>query len=89
MGMAIAFLLSPSAVWYTSYFVRSGRTGVGFGTVRNFGRDNYNWSKSASIYKNGTWSTQSYHLGFDESGTYPSAGPNARWYGFPVRCLVY
>ena len=58
------------------------------GSLGRFGRDGYDWSRSAMAYGVDIWAANTYDLGFSPSGVYPSNGPNARWTGFPVRCLV-
>ena len=71
------------------HFVSSGDVGLGNGSLRNFGRNGNGWSHSAVAYGVGTWAANAYRLAFDPSTVYPSYGPDARWYGIPVRCLVY
>ena len=70
------------------YFARSGVVNLGHGSLRAFGVDGYGWSRSAMAYRSATWAN-AYNLGANASGVYPSSGPNGRWVGYPVRCLVY
>ena len=69
-------------------FVRSGYVHLGYGSLRGFGFDGYDWS-SLSVAFTSVTSATAYDLGLNESGVYPSHGPNARWDGFPIRCLAY
>ncbi len=69
------------------YFVRSGLVGLNRGSTRNLGDLGFNWSRSSNDYSSVTWAT-AYNLRFSIGGVSPSYGPDARWYGFPVRCLV-
>ncbi len=71
------------------YFVRSGNVHLNNGSLRDSGRTGYDWSRSAVAYGVGTWAANAYYLAFDLSTVYPSYGPDNRYYGFPVRCLVY
>ncbi len=70
------------------YFVRSGYVHLNDGSLRSFGRNGYDWSRSAVSYGVGTWADV-YYLGIDLSTVDPSVGPRARYFGLPVRCLVY
>ena len=85
------FVIEHGELTFTSYFyfVRSGDVGLGNGSLRNFGRNGNGWSRSAMAYGVGTWAANAYRLAFDPSTVYPSYGPDARWYGIPVRCLGY
>ena len=81
-------IVSPSVVWYTSWlFVRSGGVYLYRGSLRYSGYIGYKWSRSAVAYSSAT-SASSYWFEFTASESRPSHGPNDRWYGFPVRCLV-
>ena len=81
--------VSPSAVWYTGYiFVRSGLVALDVGSLRFSGLNGYDWSRSAVTYGVGTWAANSYWFEFTASESRPSHGPDIRWYGLPVRCLV-
>ncbi len=85
----IAGTVSPSAVWYTSLgFVRSGTVDLNTGALRNFGVNGYDWSRIATVHGAGTWAARAYYLYFNASGVDPSSN-YVRWYGLPVRCLVY
>ena len=70
------------------YFVRSGFVPLHTGALRGFGNGGYSWSRIAAVYGAGTWDAKAYNLDFSASGVNPS-GDYVRWYGFPVRCLVY
>ena len=70
------------------YFVRSGYVDLGTGAMRRFGVNGYGWSRIATVYGAGTWNARAFYLDFSASGVNPS-GDYVRWYGFPVRCLVY
>ena len=70
------------------YFVRSGLVILHTGTLRYFGYHGYDWSRSSVAYSSAT-SANAYGLFATASGVYPSNGPDLRYYGFPVRCLVY
>ena len=70
------------------FFVRSGRAYLSSGALKYLGNTfNYwsNTSSDASIIANAT----SYYFNGASSGLNPSNGPYSRWYGLPVRCLVY
>ncbi len=68
-------------------FVRSGDIHLATSSLRTLGRDNLAWSRTAVNYLSNS-SASSYIMDFDGSGVYPTTGPNNRYYGFPVRCLV-
>ena len=70
------------------YFVRSGAVNLSFGALRAFGIAGYAWSRSAVAYRSAT-SANAYLLYFTPSVVHPSDGPDARYFGLPVRCLVY
>ena len=53
-----------------------------------YGFGGTSWSSSAVAYGTGIWDANAYSLKLYDSGINPSNGPNARWYGIPVRCLV-
>ena len=71
-------------------FVRSGnvylpgRSGV---TLLDAGINGNGWSSRAAAYTSSTSAT-AYNLGFNASTVNPSNGPNNRWNGFPLRCLM-
>ncbi len=69
------------------YFVRSGWVNLNNSTMRRFGHDGHGWSKNPTSYSSPT-SANTYNLAFTASGVNPSAN-YSRWYGLPVRCLVY
>ncbi len=69
-------------------FVRSGDIHLATSSLRTLGRDNLAWSRTAVNYLSNS-SASSYIMDFDGSGVYPTTGPNNRYYGYPVRCLVY
>ncbi len=68
-------------------FVRSGNVRVSYGSLRDVGFRNYDWSSTSATPDQVTWIT-AYHLYFHESAIDPSGGPNYRWYGFPIRCCL-
>ena len=70
------------------YFVRSGWVNLNNSALRNFGLVGYGWSRSSVAYSSAT-SANAYYLLFNADTVYPSFGPFNRYYGFPVRCLVY
>ena len=70
------------------YFVRSGNVYVDYGALRGYGESGWGWSRSAVAYGSAT-SAFAYQLYFNPSVVHPSNGPFYRYYGFPVRCLVY
>ena len=69
-------------------FVRSGFVDLYYGSLRAFGIYGYGWSSSSVAFTSVTSAT-AYYLGFNASGIGSSHGPNARWVGFPIRCLAY
>ena len=70
------------------YFVRSGNVSLYLGALRGYGESGWGWSRSAVAYGSATSAT-AYPLYFNPSVVNPSNGPNHRWNGVPVRCLVY
>ena len=70
------------------YFVRSGAVYLNLGALRGYGESGWGWSRSAVAYGSATSAT-AYHLYFNPSDVNPSGGPRNRWFGYPVRCLVY
>ncbi len=70
------------------YFVRSGWIGLNNSSLRGFGRNGFDWARSATTYSSAT-SAKAYNLKFHAGTVNPSDGPVNRVYGFPVRCLVY
>ena len=58
------------------------------GSLRALGSGGYAWSSTNSAYWEPT-SAHAYFFRFDLSSVSSSGGPNARYLGFPVRCLVY
>ena len=73
-------------------FVRSGNVnlpGVSGATFRNAGINGYGWSSRGSSTRNdGAAIPSGYNLEFNATGVNPSNGPNERWHGFPLRCLL-
>ncbi len=69
-------------------FVRSGGVNLSYGSLRGFGFDGYGWS-SISVAFTSVTSATAYDLHLNASGIGSSHGPNARWVGFPIRCLAY
>ncbi len=71
------------------YFVRSGTISfLANGSLRRFGRDGYDWPRSTKAYSSST-SARVYYFGFYPDTVNSSLGPDDRWRGLPVRCLVY
>ena len=58
------------------------------GSMRHFGYSGNGWSQTTIDYKTGRWDRTAYYLSFDASDI-NSSNSDARWFGFPVRCLVY
>ncbi len=65
-------------------FVRSGYVNLPntAGTLRNAGINADYWSSRADA------ATNAYNLNFNATAVNPSNGPNNRWHGFPLRCLI-
>ncbi len=81
-------LVSPSVIQYNSLdFVRSGAVFLKHGTMRYLSFHGRIWSQSSGSYTS-TTDTYAHNLFFDSSGINPSI-IDYRWYGLPVRCLVY
>ncbi len=72
---------------HSTLFVRSGFFNLDYGSLRNFGNGGWDWSRSSVAYSSDT-SAGAYYLLFNAGTVYPSHGPDNRWFGFPVRCLV-
>ena len=72
------------------FFVRSGYIHLSSANRLpvEMGSRGRNWVASAFTYSNAAWSV-AYNFDFRASGVNPSGGPNNRYFGFPVRCLVY
>ena len=68
--------------------VRSGYVHLYTSAVRFFGYAGRSWSNVSINYSSAT-NAKAYHFDFNASDVYPSAGPASRYYGHPVRCLVY
>ena len=73
---------------HSTLFVRSGAIGLYYGSLRASGYNSQNWSGTAADYSTGTWANRAFFLYFDPPAV-STSGNNARWHGFPVRCLVY
>ncbi len=56
--------------------------------LRASGVDGRAWSRTATDYGTGLWNTKSSRLYYNISSVNASTA-DVRWYGFPVRCLVY
>ncbi len=69
------------------YFVRSGTVFLDHGSLRNFGRHGFGWSRTATAY-GFSGNANSPGLHYNTNNSYPSYVV-ARWHAFPVRCLVY
>ena len=61
---------------------------MNFTSLRASGRNSGDWSRSAANYGMGTWAAAAYNLDFGPSSVNSSHGPDLRWNGCPVRCLV-
>ena len=68
-------------------FVRSGQIYLHDSALRGYGRTGYSWSNISVNYSLDMPIT-AYDLAFSNLITYTSYGPDNRWNGFPVRCLV-
>lgn len=68
-------------------FVRSGHVNPAntAGTFRNAGNIGYEWSSRTSP----TSATLAYWFEFTATESRPSYGPNNRYNGLPLRCLLY
>ncbi len=73
---------------FAAFFVRSGWIYLNENMLVGHGQAGWNWSRSSDAYSSAT-SANAYYLTFNAGTVYPSSGPHARYYGFPVRCLVY
>ncbi len=83
----LAGKVSPSAVWYTSLdFVRSGFMRMNLGTIQNLGITGFYWSSVTRTYN--THAANVFRLVINDLAVNPSSY-DSRYYGFPVRCLVY
>ncbi len=63
-------------------FVRSGRVSTADGWIRALAGFGRLWSSYASGLN-----TVAYNLALDTTTVDSSSGPNARYFGFPLRCL--
>lgn len=90
-GLARLMVMRPLRTsYYSFHFVRSGYVYRNYGSVRSLGINGYGWSPTASpVHYSGSVKLTGYYLGLDDSGVYPSLGPDYRWHAFPVRCLAY
>jgi len=61
----------------SGYFILT----VSAGTFRDAGLDGIYWSSRSGA------ATNTYNLHLNATGAFPSAGPNSRWHGLPLRCL--
>lgn len=69
--------------------MRSGYININAGRLKVAGQNGYDWSSRASSKRNDGASIPSgYNLNFNATGVNPSNGPNERWHGFPLRCLM-
>ena len=58
------------------------------GTFRYAGHEGSWWSsRGSSTRYDGVTTPSAYSLGFNVTAVTPSAGPDVRWHGFPLRCL--
>ena len=67
---------------------RYGRVRLDLGILERFGNGGFTWSSIAVNYSASTSAT-SHYLDFNPGTVNPSFGPRNRYFGFPVRCLVY
>ena len=68
--------------------VRSGNINFDKESLRGFGEASDNWSSASASCNVGNDRIYSYSIGMNPSTIYPSNAVQ-RWYGYPVRCLVY
>ena len=69
--------------------MRSGSINIGNGHSGYVGVGGNYWPSTAASKRSDNSSVFSaYILGFAASGSYPSNGPDYRWFGFPLRCLA-
>ena len=69
--------------------MRSGYIHISTGRLIVAGQNGYDWSSRASSKRNdGAAIPSGYNLNFNATGVNPSNGPNERWHGFPLRCLI-
>ena len=69
------------------YFVRSGMIYLSYGSLRDLNFTGYGWPNIAKGYSSAI-SANAYYLRFNSSIVRPSDNYH-RYFGFPVRCLVY
>ena len=69
-------------------FVRSGNFNPDNGKSWGAGANGYGWSSRGSDTRyDGATMSSVYYLNFNAARVSPSAGPDARWFAFPLRCL--
>lgn len=68
--------------------VRSGWLRLDHDALRHAGTYSNDWSSVAADYSLPA-RAHAYDLHFDHLSTYTTSGPDNRYYGLPVRCLVY
>ena len=68
--------------------VRSGEIRHDTGALKYPSLRGHVWSRLALGYGYDGWASRAYTLYAGDNGTNPSSS-DARWYGLPVRCLVY
>ena len=88
LGFPVRCLVYKLKKRKTLYFVRSGSIYLYNSSLVQYGFGGTSWSSSAVAYGTGIWDANAYSLKLYDSGINPSNGPNARWNGLPVRCLV-
>lgn len=67
--------------------MRSGYIQIQDGVLRHAGQNGQGWSSRAAAFTSDTSAT-AYYLEFRATAVNPSNGPNNRWNGFTLRCLV-
>ncbi len=73
---------------HSTLFVRSGSISLDYGSLKAAGFNTQDWSNSCQVYIMPNGGT-AFLLTINDHETLPSHGPHQRYYGFPVRCLVY
>lgn len=61
---------------------------LGYGSLRGLGINSFGWFKSSTDYMSAVYAG-TYYFDSNADLVATSGGPGSRWYGFPVRCLVY
>ncbi len=70
--------------------MRSGNLNPADGKSWNAGQNGYWWSsRGSSTRYDGVSTPSAYNLNFNATGVNPSNGPNNRFNGFSLRCLIF